>query len=263
MRSTSPSLAGRQANTVQYDGFEYNSVFRQKGWKAETGNLGAGGYVRRRRWVRLMVREARTVPVMDQTTDGVGTNAPSIITQPRATSSVFDDDTMAAMWDGTVGDFRRCARAMNMAGRDGTKIELWARWLQLEPRSTADQYKRKWTEDEAQRSGSLTPQSSSRIVPSPTHSSPSASAIMLAMNAPSREHLSSLLRNHVRTLSSLEHPHSTFVVLRAPTSSNYSSTPILAPNSWTSSKTPVFPPPSTPRRSQSCNSGATSEDCPP
>src|SRR6266511_997646 len=43
---------------VQHDGFEYNWVFRKHNWKAQVGPLNAGGWVRRRRWVRLMVRLA-------------------------------------------------------------------------------------------------------------------------------------------------------------------------------------------------------------
>lgn len=45
---------------TQYDGFEYNWFFRGKRWRAEVGRLNAGGWVRRRRWVRLMVRPARS-----------------------------------------------------------------------------------------------------------------------------------------------------------------------------------------------------------
>ncbi|KAF8350060.1 hypothetical protein F5887DRAFT_858528, partial [Amanita rubescens] len=38
---------------VQYDGFEYNWFFRRHHWRAEVGPLSAGGWVRRRRWIRL------------------------------------------------------------------------------------------------------------------------------------------------------------------------------------------------------------------
>ncbi|KAF8581636.1 hypothetical protein K439DRAFT_1241115, partial [Ramaria rubella] len=41
---------------VQHDGFEYNWFFQRCHWRARVGWLSAGGYVRRRRWVRLMIR---------------------------------------------------------------------------------------------------------------------------------------------------------------------------------------------------------------
>ncbi|KAG6842204.1 hypothetical protein C0991_000174 [Blastosporella zonata] len=43
---------------VQHDGFEYNWVFRTHKWRAEVGSFSAGGWVRRRRWIRLMMRPA-------------------------------------------------------------------------------------------------------------------------------------------------------------------------------------------------------------
>jgi hypothetical protein len=44
---------------VQHDGFEYNWRFRQNNWNSEVGTLSIGGWVRRRRWVRLMMRPAQ------------------------------------------------------------------------------------------------------------------------------------------------------------------------------------------------------------
>ncbi|KIK93743.1 hypothetical protein PAXRUDRAFT_144397, partial [Paxillus rubicundulus Ve08.2h10] len=44
---------------VQHDGFEYNWLFCKKHWHADSGKFGAGAWVRRRRWVRLMMRPAK------------------------------------------------------------------------------------------------------------------------------------------------------------------------------------------------------------
>lgn len=38
------------------DGWQYNWGFRKKGWRPHPGNLSAGGWVRRRHWLRLMMR---------------------------------------------------------------------------------------------------------------------------------------------------------------------------------------------------------------
>src|ERR1700722_4665839 len=46
----------RHEGDVQWDGFEYNWRFRRRGWRAEVGVLGSGGFVRRRMWVRLMMK---------------------------------------------------------------------------------------------------------------------------------------------------------------------------------------------------------------
>ncbi|KIO27694.1 hypothetical protein M407DRAFT_189057 [Tulasnella calospora MUT 4182] len=40
------------------DGWQYNWGFRKKGWRPHPGNLSAGGWVRRRHWLRLMMRPA-------------------------------------------------------------------------------------------------------------------------------------------------------------------------------------------------------------
>ncbi|KAG9001714.1 hypothetical protein FRB90_011546 [Tulasnella sp. 427] len=38
------------------DGWQYNWAFKKKGWRPHPGNLNAGGWVRRRHWLRLMMR---------------------------------------------------------------------------------------------------------------------------------------------------------------------------------------------------------------
>lgn len=46
-------MTAYESGKLQPDGFEYNWIFRTKGWKSAPGHF---GFVRRRRWMRLMVR---------------------------------------------------------------------------------------------------------------------------------------------------------------------------------------------------------------
>ena len=47
-------------DSLQYDGFEYNWYFQTKRWRPRAGRLNYGGWVRRRRWIRLMERPPLT-----------------------------------------------------------------------------------------------------------------------------------------------------------------------------------------------------------
>ena len=58
-------MRNSDSSIVQHDGFEYNWVFRQRKWRAQVGFLSAGGWVRRRRWVRLMMRPSKNKPCAD------------------------------------------------------------------------------------------------------------------------------------------------------------------------------------------------------
>ncbi|KAK0506233.1 hypothetical protein EDD18DRAFT_1455582 [Armillaria luteobubalina] len=110
---------------VQYDGFEYNWMFRKKHWSAEVGGF---KFVRRRRWIRLMKRPAKMAP--KRIDDDHGTIPPSV----SMTSTVPDEqleqradeiwlkDDLHARWA------EYCA-LMKAAGRDAKKLELWKRWL--------------------------------------------------------------------------------------------------------------------------------------
>ncbi|KDN50314.1 hypothetical protein RSAG8_01650, partial [Rhizoctonia solani AG-8 WAC10335] len=63
---------------VQQDGYEYNWCFRSNGWRASIGSFNAGGWVRRRRWVRLMMRPANTgSPLSPSTHEDGFTTTPS------------------------------------------------------------------------------------------------------------------------------------------------------------------------------------------
>lgn len=123
---------------VQYDGFEYARSFRSKKWGPDTGFMSNCGLVRRRRWLRLMMRPARAMhdtesflehagnvsvlPEMEHHEEGA-TRPPSVM----FTGS--DDSEESGVWRGDEGDWDRCHRALRHLARDGRKLEVWAHWL--------------------------------------------------------------------------------------------------------------------------------------
>ena len=151
---------------VQHDGFEYNWVFRKHDWRAHTGTLSSGGYVRRRRWVRMMVRPGKKTREGEKMAESIASptdspSAPSLrvswadghlnaergrrqsmpatsITPRSLAGSVvsgsgLSDRSVVEMWQGNVEeDWQMCRYLLREAARDGAKLELWKRWLGLE-----------------------------------------------------------------------------------------------------------------------------------
>ncbi|PPQ64268.1 hypothetical protein CVT24_008406 [Panaeolus cyanescens] len=146
---------------VQYDGFEYNWMFRRHGWRARVGSFNAGGWVRRRRWVRLMVRSAKRADAFDTSrpatlastsrgptpshsiSNGKKAHRQSLTSsflQPsvysRSTGYTGHTDPWSQLHPDDVwlgedpeADWQRCAKLMKHLGRDGRKLELWSLWL--------------------------------------------------------------------------------------------------------------------------------------
>lgn len=126
---------------VQYDGFEYNWFFRQKHWHAEIGKLSTGAWVRRRRWVRLMMRPAQHTIAHSEGSPSPSTSKNRLSDRPLDTSFVslvhpqseiaLDELVLSANleWEGNEQDWVRCHRLMRRLGRDGRKLELWRMWL--------------------------------------------------------------------------------------------------------------------------------------
>ncbi|KAK0465021.1 uncharacterized protein EV420DRAFT_1512446, partial [Desarmillaria tabescens] len=121
---------------VQYDGFEYNWMFRKKNWTAEVG-----GFVRRRRWIRLMKRPAKTVSrKLDDDVENGSTAASSLrpISQSVSVSSNLPDELLEQhadeIWlkNDLHTRWAEYCKLMKAAGRDAKKLELWKRWLSLE-----------------------------------------------------------------------------------------------------------------------------------
>lgn len=118
------------------EGFEYNWAFRSrdKGWRAYPGHASMGGWVRRRRWLRLMMRPA------DARLEEAGTKADAT-EEPEVTQDgpPVDGDTARRRntiveemktWQGdAVADWDRCHRLLRSTNRDGRRLELWADWL--------------------------------------------------------------------------------------------------------------------------------------
>ena len=136
-------------------GFEYNWLFRTKGWRPHPGTLNTGGWVRRRRWVRLMMRPAEFPPVSKTTISPPTSHSDTHLSvshmdMPSSTSSVNTRSgelaksssdlslsaasALASTWRGDPeGDWMRCHRLLKEY-RDGKKLELWRKWLGLASR---------------------------------------------------------------------------------------------------------------------------------
>ncbi|KAA1475801.1 hypothetical protein DENSPDRAFT_447816 [Dentipellis sp. KUC8613] len=112
---------------VQYDGFEYNWFFRKRNWRAQVGTMSAGGWVRRRRWVRLMMRPASVVKASQNEAASIlsshasSTTGPELVVEPPTV-------TEETVWKGDAGDWERCWSLMK-GSRDGRRLEIWKIWL--------------------------------------------------------------------------------------------------------------------------------------
>ncbi|KAJ3512431.1 hypothetical protein NLJ89_g3519 [Agrocybe chaxingu] len=162
---------------VQHDGFEYNWMFRQHNWRAQVGSFNAGGWVRRRRWIRLMVR-----PAKPHKEDSDGFETPST-TSFKASEPKRHRHSMASSFPPSIGmgatnvtdqlaqldpdnvwlgddveaDWQRCRAIMKRIGRDGRKLDLWRLWLGFYHPEHKDKFvgdestrrrEKQWTEDE-------------------------------------------------------------------------------------------------------------------
>jgi len=165
---------------VQYDGFEYNWLFRKHKWSATSA-----AWVRRRRWIRLMMRPAKQrlhpsttahisssaspspsvgVPASQSTRpspalsngrsrhswrSGIQSRPPSVLSPRSTTSSIVP----GFIWQGDgVDDWERCHDYLRSLTRDGKKLEVWNFWLGLsgvvESEGVENTNKKQWSEDE-------------------------------------------------------------------------------------------------------------------
>jgi hypothetical protein len=109
----------RGAASVQQDGFEYNWRFSKRGWRYRSGFMGAGSWVRRRRWMRLMVQHGSKSPEQ---------------TPPNANASRVDLNViMCDVWQGDDDDWPRLRKAMRLLDIDGMKLDVWRAWLGCSP----------------------------------------------------------------------------------------------------------------------------------
>ena len=180
---------------VQPDGFEYNWLFRHNQWHAKIGKLGTGAWVRRRRWVRLMMRPANhshshtngTIPLSRPP------SAPSFLPPASNLSLVELDHHVSHVWDGGEQDWQHVHHLLKQLGRDGRKLELWRLWLRPYAQTYPSDIKGKGKQSDV-----------------PSLSSQNAletrlSDVVPEGNPPPLVHLVTILRNHVRLfLSSLQ-----------------------------------------------------------
>lgn len=102
---------------VSYDGFEYNWSFRRHHWRRKAGRLNAGGWVRRRRWVRLMERPPLFALEKEEETEKLAISPP---------------DAIEKVWRRDANDWSRISQVMRECGRDARILEAWRRWLGLQ-----------------------------------------------------------------------------------------------------------------------------------
>lgn len=212
---------------TQYDGFEYNWFFRTKHWSPLVGFMSAGGWVRRRRWVRLMVRPAigrphtgtasgTATPALRgiseellrlRHTEAGATRPPSIM--PSVDSGKEEQEEEAHVWTGDAeGDWERCHRALIHLDRDGRRLEVWERWLRA-PAPPKDGVTRKlnvtappqkqWSED-----SQPLPSQHAQFTSSTVDGMLAADTGIVLEPAP-REHVAAVLHNHVRVSPLLLH----------------------------------------------------------
>lgn len=144
----------RGEGAVQFDGFEYSWSFHSKKWRSNIGFLSTGGLVRRRRWIRLMMRPRRPLShdapgalsasnqifeMLDIQYERTVTRPPSVAS-PRLDSELEDVDDV---WRADEDNWTRCQAILKRLG-DGVKLELWKAWLE-------DNREYRWKGKEVQR----------------------------------------------------------------------------------------------------------------
>lgn len=196
---------------VQHDGFEYNWVFRTHKWRAQVRALSAGGWVRRRRWVRLMMRPAR--PRREGEGHGQTTPTPTIRGSfndhptryrhsvgssfpPSFSPDAGDTLDLEGIWssDDAELNWTKCRILMKHVGRDGRKLEVWKAWLgQYQPSIDSQEStdwkgkarQKQWTEDDT---------------PMPSEDEAKNSLpddFMSQLRIPPKEYMIPMLRTHV------------------------------------------------------------------
>jgi hypothetical protein len=130
---------------VQPDGFEYNYFFRTKGWKPTPGHF---TFVRRRRWLRLMVRSSQ--PTFSDPSSGrpmLPNKRDKDIVYPEISDNGCPEHPE---WGTDVErNWANCHRILKCAGTDGRMLEMWTNWLGL----TSDgqltgRVNKQWTEED-------------------------------------------------------------------------------------------------------------------
>jgi len=104
----------RGEGEVDANGWQYGRTFTTTTWRPSVKSFSRSGWVRRRRWVRLMMKPAQAFEKSE--TEPPIPNNPAL----SAAGDVWKDDD---------NDWDRCRRAIKAQPTDGQKLELWSAWL--------------------------------------------------------------------------------------------------------------------------------------
>ncbi|KAJ7630945.1 hypothetical protein FB45DRAFT_1058858 [Roridomyces roridus] len=137
---------------VQVDGFEYNLAFRTHKWHPEAGPL---SWVRRRRWIRLMMRAAKrkdahladSLSHSSATPAGSDQHRISIASIPLTGETEIKPDQVWISSEAQI-NWERYRLSIRAAGTDGRIIEYWQGWLGDEASRDRRVKRKQWTEDE-------------------------------------------------------------------------------------------------------------------
>ncbi|KAH8835768.1 hypothetical protein DL96DRAFT_1575539 [Flagelloscypha sp. PMI_526] len=171
-----------EGGLVQHDGFEYNWFFRKHHWRAEVGKMSAGGLVRRRKWIRLMVLPASSP--LDNIPEPLPSSFPPASAShkdrrfpetgssnsrrtSRSGASTLSDVDPEQIWIGH--DLPHSwhiykAYSLQYLKSDGHKLEAWCAWLGLPSGYILRHRPIEWSEDEQGSRITSSPASSSLII---------------------------------------------------------------------------------------------------
>ncbi|KDQ08497.1 hypothetical protein BOTBODRAFT_566890 [Botryobasidium botryosum FD-172 SS1] len=129
---------------VQHDGFEYNWAFRAKGWRPSVGSFNAGGWVRRRRWIRLMMCPAPTSSSHTSSSRSSSQHSPASLQNesPLSGHTTLSKLSVPHRLDWDIPEEAEASSEHDWAalkdmirsvgGSDGRKLAAWAVWLGLD-----------------------------------------------------------------------------------------------------------------------------------
>lgn len=200
----------RGEGQTQYDGFEYNWLFQRKHWRAEVGSLNAGGWVRRRRWVRLMMRPALRNSLLEQGSvtptphmlfqnimhlehNEAGMTRPPSVVSSEPSEEDGDEEEFDLIWQGDPqADWDRCHAVLTKLGTDGRQLEMWHLWLNIHSHDKGKQ------RDE----GPLSSEVVDNIIPYS-----SGTPVENMDTVPDKRYVAEVLRCNVSRLQYLYRPH--------------------------------------------------------
>jgi hypothetical protein len=105
---------------VDSNGWQYSHAFSSSTWRSHVKSFNRGGWVRRRRWVRLMTKPATIKHLSEE--------------RQRSPKQVTYDANV--VWKGDSDDWLRCRQALKDSASDSQRLELWRTWFSNETVTT-------------------------------------------------------------------------------------------------------------------------------